>query len=105
MRDRVGLFLTGSSVFIAVLAISATPAVVPQNAPPAPAGQAREGGGGRGGPNAPPKNLKVLPKEWTTRQVGTLMQTFTFTSHSRESGSVMDEAAVMLGKCRGRGPQ
>lgn len=77
MRDRVGLFLTGSSVFIAVLAISATPAVVPQNAPPAPAGQAREGGGGRGGPNAPPKNLKVLPKEWTTRQVGTLMQTFT----------------------------
>jgi hypothetical protein len=56
---------------VAALALSAAPAV-PQNAPAAPAGQAR-----RGGPNAPPKNLKVLPKEWTTRQVGTLMQTFT----------------------------
>jgi hypothetical protein len=76
MRARVSLFLTASSVFVAALAVAAAPAVVPQNAP-APAGQARQGGAGRGGPNAPPKNLKVLPKDWTTRQVGTLMQTFT----------------------------
>jgi hypothetical protein len=71
------LFLTASSVFAVALAISAAPAVVPQDGPPVPAGQARGAGAGRGGPNAPPKNLKVLPKEWTTRQVGTLMQTFT----------------------------
>jgi hypothetical protein len=34
-------------------------------------------GGRPGGPAQGPKNLQVLPKDWTTRQVQSFMQTFT----------------------------
>ena len=34
------------------------------------------GGPGRGGPQAGPRNLKVLPKTWTGQQVRALMATF-----------------------------
>jgi len=47
------------------------PGAPPQGAPPG--AQGRPGGGGA---PAPPKNLKVLPKDWTGMQVGALMQTF-----------------------------
>jgi hypothetical protein len=69
--------LTAIAIYSGVLALSASvtlgqqpPAAAPQDpaaAPPA--------GPARGGPPAP-KNLKVLPKNWTGQQVRALMQTF-----------------------------
>ena len=42
-------------------------------------GQERGGGGGGGnrGPQPPPTNLQVLPKDWTRQQVVQVMQAFT----------------------------
>ncbi|MEO8077253.1 MAG: c-type cytochrome [Acidobacteriota bacterium] len=73
--------LVAVAIYSAVLASSASvtlgqqpPAAPPAQdpaaaVPPPPAAAAR-------GPQAAPKNLKVLPKEWTTQQVRALMQTF-----------------------------
>src|SRR5262245_27601196 len=40
------------------------------------AGRGGGGGGGARGPQPPPTNLQVLPKDWTRQQVVQVMQTF-----------------------------
>ncbi len=42
-----------------------------------PSAQGQRGGGGAPQGGQAPKNLQVLPKDWTTQQVTTLMRTFT----------------------------
>ncbi len=82
MRSLSGLVvLVGVGVAVAIAIPSAQTTVSPAAASyqQAPAGMPPAGGPGqgRGGFQPPaPKNLKVLPKEWTARQVGALMQTF-----------------------------
>jgi hypothetical protein len=67
MRRIVGIISTG------ILAL--TVSVAPAQQPPTPQEPAPPPGPGRG-QQAPPKNLKVLPKTWTGQQVRALMQTF-----------------------------
>src|SRR5262245_24181699 len=52
----------------------------PTGQPPAgqpPAGQPQGVPGGGRGPQPPPKNLQVLPKDWTRQQVTQVMRGFT----------------------------
>jgi hypothetical protein len=73
--------LGASLVMVLVLALAApSPRAQGQQPPPAGAQGAPPGGQGGRGPGGPvpaPKNLKVLPKTWTTQQVRALMGTFT----------------------------
>jgi hypothetical protein len=62
MRPIVRLALLSCAVLVAAVAGTAAQGTPPQ--------------GGRG-PQPPPKNLQVLPKDWTTQQVTMLMRTFT----------------------------
>jgi hypothetical protein len=74
---------TTIAIYSAVLALSATITMGQQPPPAAPAPTAQDpaaqtppaGAPGRGA-QAAPKNLKVLPKNWTGQQVRALMQTF-----------------------------
>jgi hypothetical protein len=75
---------TTIGIYSAVLALSASVTLGQQPPAPAqtptaqePAAQAPPAGGpGRGAPQAAPKNLKVLPKNWSGQQVRAVMQTF-----------------------------
>jgi len=60
-----------SCVLVGAVALSA-------QAPQAPAGAPSGGAGGgrQGGAPAAPKNIKVLPKTWTSQQIGQVMNTF-----------------------------
>ena len=63
MRLILGAFAVVCSVVVGVAAQG-------QQNPPPP-------GGRPGGPAQAPKNLQVLPKDWTTQQVTAFMRTFT----------------------------
>ena len=72
MRLTVRLFVLSGCVLTMAVAVNAQGAAPPAagQAPAAPAA-------GPGGPQAGPQNLQVLPRSWTTQQVGALMRTFT----------------------------
>ena len=59
----------GATVLFTCLVV--TIAAQAQQGPPPPQG------GRPGGPAQAPKNLQVLPKDWTTQQVSSFMRTFT----------------------------
>ena len=74
MRSKAGLVISLSCV---ILALAIRPGAQGQQTPPAGApAQGQPPGGGQRGPAPAPANIKVLPKEWTSMQVRTVMQTF-----------------------------
>jgi hypothetical protein len=77
MRLKIGTALVCAfAIGVALPGLRAQGQAPPAGAPPQ-GGAAGAQGRGPGGPPAAPKNLKVLPKEWSSQQVGALMQTFT----------------------------
>lgn len=69
----------------------ATPPATPPAQGQPPAGQTGAGPAqGPGGFNQPPKNLKVLPKDWSIQQVRALMATFMESLGLKNSGAPGD---------------